>query len=509
MKIYFINSKKENCGVYQYGLRIWDALKYSNLDISYYEIENADQFRSLDFSNVDILFFNWIEGGYTGPFGWYMLPLALEIKQKYGVVTATVMHTKDFSTTSFDYYFDQNTRDSGFIRPLYNYDITKPKPKNSIPTIGSFGFAGDHKGFDDIVRKVNKEYDEAVINLHITNAYYGDADGSGQHRIINEIKSIPLKPGIKLNITTAFLTNEEILDFVYKNDIIILAYKYVGDISGVPDYAISANTPIAVTSVGAFKHVYKPEIDINLHTISEILRYNLSTEYVKSLREEWSRENLVDSFSKLMSMIMEEINNKSYSQVCQDRFALTLIGKNGYFLDLGAGWDHSGLNSNTLLLEENGWNGICVDANPNSASRRREAAIGASVVTTMIPQTSIKSLLDSHSAPKVIDYISVDIDPNSVVALENFPFDEYEFKVMTFEHDAYAAGTRQKDLAYEILSNKGYYRLCDNVNVPESQGLGLYFEDWWINPKYFSEDFINKNTFEKALGPDIIKNIKK
>ena len=172
MKIYFINSRRENCGVYQYGLRIWDALKESKLDVTYHEIETTEQFYKLDLNSVDILFFNWIEGGAEGPFGWYQHPTVMDIKNNYGhIKTITIMHTPDFWTAAFDFIIDQDPVKDGFTRPLYNYDISKPKPQNDIPHIGSFGFAGERKGFDDLVKMVNDQFDEAQINIHITINY--------------------------------------------------------------------------------------------------------------------------------------------------------------------------------------------------------------------------------------------------------------------------------------------------------------------------------------------------
>jgi hypothetical protein len=509
MKIYFINSKKENCGVYQYGKRIWDALQHSKLDVTYHEIETLEEFYKLDLDSVNILFFNWIEGGQTGPFGWYQNQVALNIKENYGYIkTITIMHTPDFWTAAFDYYIDQDPAKNGFTRPLYEYDLNKPKPQNEIPHIGSFGFAGERKGFDDLVKMVNDQFDEAQVNIHITRAHYGDADGVGQQADIDRMKAIDLKPGIKLNITTDFLTNEEVLDFCYNNDLMAFAYRHGRDISGVPDYVISANTPLAVTNVGMFNPVYSPEIDMALHTLPEILEFNKTTNYVGKLREEWSRENLRATFENLVTMIYNMVD-KTYAQVCQDQFALTLVGKNGYFLDLGAGWDHSGMNSNTVLLEENGWNGICVEGHGPSHALRLAKAKRAHVLNVYIPQTQIIDILKEHNAPKTIDYVSVDIDPMSMIALDNFPFDEYEFKVMTFEHDTYRNGPEQKEQAYALLTEKGYVRLCNDVNVPEAQGVGLYFEDWYVNPKYFSEEFIANNQFDKCLGPHIIENIKK
>ena len=508
MIVYFINSKKENCGVYQYGLRIWDSLKDSNLNIKYFEIETRNEFDQLELSDVDILFFNWIEGGATGPFGWYDFELVTKLKKLYRLKTVTIMHTPDFHTASFDYYIDQDPNNTGFTRPLYTFDITKQKPKHDKLHICSFGFAGDHKGFDDIVRKVNNEFEDAVINLHITNAHYGDQDKSGQTRIINAIQSIPRKPGIELNITTNFRSNDEILDFIHENDILLLAYRHGKDISGVPDYAISANTPFGVTNIGQFRHVYNENIDINLQTIQSILDYHSTTNLLEQFQTEWSRENLIKTFEYLVKAIYGDEDLVSYAQVMQDQFALKLIGRNGYFLDLGAGWDHSGINSNTLLLEQYGWDGICVDADLTNFNYRKEYAIRAKMFNVYIPNTTIKEILDSCNAPKTIDYINVDIDPASMIALNNFPFDDYEFKVMTFEHDAYRLGNEQKQEAYELLTKHGYICLCDNVNVPAEQGDGLYFEDWWINPKYFSNEFIQNNSFKNESGPIIVKNIK-
>lgn len=199
----------------------------------------------------------------------------------------------------------------------------------------------------------------------------------------------------------------------------------------------------------------------------------------------------------------------SYSQVFQDVFVHTLIGDRGYFLDLGAGDPEGGLNSNTLLLEQKGWDGICVDGHAHHIKRRKDFALRSSIVCTFIPDTTIKEILDSHGAPKIIDYVSVDIEPISVVALHNFPFDEYEFKIMTFEHDLYLGGPSQKEESYQILTNRGYVRLCDNVNVPDILGFGKYFEDWWVNPKFFSQEFIENNTFSHELGKNIVTNIRK
>jgi hypothetical protein len=65
----------------------------------------------------------------------------------------------------------------------------------------------------------------------------------------------------------------------------------------------------------------------------------------------------------------------SYAQASQDLFVHSLLGDKGYFLDIGAGWDSYGLNSNSLYLEEQGWTGICIEGDLESANKRKSRSI--------------------------------------------------------------------------------------------------------------------------------------
>lgn len=307
MKIYFINSKEKQCGGYQYGLRFWEAIKDTKLDIQYFEIENIDDFLSLDFSKVDILFFNWIEGGETGPFAWFTHPIADYLKKKK-ITTITIQHTEICFTTRFDYFISQNPVRNGFPRPLYNFDLSSPKPKNEITNICTFGFASHQKKFDKVVELVNSQFDKAKINMHLTNAFYGDRTGEQLDSLLKVLNSIPRKPGIELNITTNFLSNSELLNFIRKNDLVIMAYELQPINSSTVDYILSTDTPIAITSAGAFSHVYTEEIDIDKHKLQDILDFNLRTNYTQQFRETWSSENLRKFFEESINKIKDNIH---------------------------------------------------------------------------------------------------------------------------------------------------------------------------------------------------------
>jgi hypothetical protein len=126
----------------------------------------------------------------------------------------------------------------------------------------------------------------------------------------------------------------------------------------------------------------------------------------------------------------------------------------------------------------------------------------------MIPETTIEQILIDNNCPKVIDYLSIDIEPSSLIAIENFPFNLFKFKFLTFEHDLYANrhNERCKKMSYEILIKNGYFRFAENV--PTENTKDCFFEDWWIGPEFFSPNFIVENIFKEKSGKFILDNIK-
>jgi hypothetical protein len=93
--------------------------------------------------------------------------------------------------------------------------------------------------------------------------------------------------------------------------------------------------------------------------------------------------------------------------------------------------------------------------------------------------------LDSISAPKVIDFLQIDIDPprNSFKALLRVLRASRRFRAVIFEHDLYSKkfGFIPHNLFYKlaaiiILRSRGYILLASNVkNVTKKQ------EDWFLH----------------------------
>jgi len=181
---------------------------------------------------------------------------------------------------------------------------------------------------------------------------------------------------------------------------------------------------------------------------------------------------------------------KYYSQFDQDRWVIREVfrGKrNGYFVEAAAAGGV--ITSNTYILEKYfGWNGICVEANdeffaelvqnrgcvrerccladgPGSAwffkqgytsgivglhpeGPTREQLIDGGLKLIEVPTIALADLLDKHSAPKVIDYLSLDIEGSEELVLRNFPFDRYVFLAVTIE--------RPNGAVKALLEQNGY-----------------------------------------------------
>lgn len=172
----------------------------------------------------------------------------------------------------------------------------------------------------------------------------------------------------------------------------------------------------------------------------------------------------------------------------QDLFVQLLLGDKGYYVDIGAG-DGAGLPcaSNTYWLEERGWTGILIEYDPQYTSEGMKVRPGSHFVCTNALTVDYKQLFRQCNAPKVIDYLSIDIEPTSLAALARFPFDEYDFKVMTIEHDFYnmPQGIVEKRNLTQWMKDKPYVRIVEDVGL--SYRSTYWLEDWFINPKYLHQ----------------------
>ena len=233
----------------------------------------------------------------------------------------------------------------------------------------------------------------------------------------------------------------------------------------------------------------------NLQKITSATRY---LEILQQLKSDNSKELL-------------QYVGKSKSQLCQDLFVLSHLGfkKNGFFVEFGAtnGID---LSNSHLMEKEFGWNGIlaepatcwhkelkknrtcnintdCVWKDSKSilmfnqvdqaelstinifsdtASRGEARKNGKRYEVQTI---SLNDLLKKYNAPKIIDYLSIDTEGSEYQILSHFDFSEYNFNVITCEHNY----TPMREKLFSLLTQKGYQRVFEELSL---------FDDWYVKP---------------------------
>jgi hypothetical protein len=184
-----------------------------------------------------------------------------------------------------------------------------------------------------------------------------------------------------------------------------------------------------------------------------------------------------------------------HSQMDQDRWIVHSVFPgvtNGYFVDVGAG---DGVkDSNTKVLEDLGWSGVCIDPFPTNMNNRtcaifkevvdsatgrkvrfRAAGIFGGIENYLglfkdyefikrselreFTTTTLEEILARAKAPNFIHYISLDIEGGELEALKAFPFAKYNVGAFTIEHN-FEEPKRSQIKA--LLASKGY-RLVRSV----------------------------------------------
>jgi len=148
--------------------------------------------------------------------------------------------------------------------------------------------------------------------------------------------------------------------------------------------------------------------------------------------------------------------------------------RNGEYLEIGSADPFFG--SNTALLEELGWTGLSLEILENEVNKFRE--------NRKNPVTHCDATLYDYSqCIGVIDYLQVDCEPPSTTfdVLTNIPFEQCDFKVITYEHDHYTdTSGKYRELSRLFLLSKGYKIVASNI-APNDNAC---YEDWYVHPKY-------------------------
>lgn len=178
------------------------------------------------------------------------------------------------------------------------------------------------------------------------------------------------------------------------------------------------------------------------------------------------------------------------SEIGQDKWVVEKMFpgvRNGFFLDVGSG--HGTIGSNTKVLEELGWSGICVDPFPThmeGRTCRMEKAVVSSAAGQVVKfhthsglggiadtlgkwkteaekspaveltTTTLGAILEGAGAPAYIHFLSLDIEGAELDALKGVDFAKYRFGSMAIEHND--EEPKRSDIQ-SFLAERGYVRV--------------------------------------------------
>ena len=228
-------------------------------------------------------------------------------------------HIDNFNSTTFvgfQYIITDNdvlnntNRNNIFIVPrTIPWSTIQPNEDrlDSVPIIGFQGFGFPHKGIHRIAHQIQNEFDEAIFRIHMPNSYYSDATGIQSRERVNEVKKIITKPGIKIEASYDFLSDEEIVKWLNKNTINCYFYDYLpkSGIASSPDYAIAAKRPIAINNSRMFANLHnlEPSIEIEKISLKNIIKNDVTP--LISLYDKYSHTNLVKKYIEICDTLLK------------------------------------------------------------------------------------------------------------------------------------------------------------------------------------------------------------
>jgi len=329
--ILIISHKEQQCGVHQYGKNIAEVLKNSRkYNFLYEECSNAKELIAhVQDIKPEAIIYNY----YPSTLPWLTRRLMWKIKAPHvGImheVTQQAANAADSSFFQFHIAPDPTLLltnplvfKTGRLIPAYTNKYALPH----IPTVGSFGFGTQGKGFQHLISTVQKEFDAAIIRLNIPFAAFGDADGSEARLIARECRELITKKDIQLQLTHDFLSQSQLLDFLAQNSINAFFYEENKGrgISSVIDHALAVQRPIVITKSTMFRHVSSvyPSICIEDSRLKEIIGNGF--EPIRHFFTEWSEANLIWDYERALDKILAAASPASFSKYVYQRIKKAL-----------------------------------------------------------------------------------------------------------------------------------------------------------------------------------------
>ncbi len=339
--VLFVTHKKSQCGVYEFGENVFDAIKlskkYNFIKADCNDINDLKKHIARE--HPIAIIYNYMPA--TMPWVASSILRGRVLKNniadipvlQIGMIHSVMQNIADsakqgskyekndpeLANRLFDFYIAPDP--TLLLENLYVFKLGRPIPQytNKFPvpgklTIGSFGFA--KKGYEDLIELVQNEFDEAEIRINIPFAKFGDTDGKDAKNIASNCRKLLRKPGVTLSISHEYLDKDALIDFLAQNTInVFLRDKAGRGISSVIDYALAVDRPIAISDSLMFRHILasKPSINVAENSLREIIK-NGTTPLIKYTKE-WTPANLCWEYERILDTAFKSVEAQPTSKI--------------------------------------------------------------------------------------------------------------------------------------------------------------------------------------------------
>lgn len=291
-RVLLINPPDAQCGVHQYFVSVQSILRSSQKH--QYVLANMDGDIMPVKHGYDVLVYNYHEK---------LCPWLCNewIRAREVPCLAIGGHDcyPDFSELKLilncDSASEPTKRNIPLPRPVRNF---APLPNPERITIGSCGFAFGSKNFQHVATVVAQSYDDALIRLHMPQHPHGEPVDAIVGSIRQQLWNLN-KPNIDVEISTDFLSDEELISFLSSNTANVFLYPPFTNekrgLSSAIDKALSARKPIAISDSTMYRHINtEDKFLLSKFSLAEIISFGV--EHIKPFWATHSEEKLIKVF---------------------------------------------------------------------------------------------------------------------------------------------------------------------------------------------------------------------
>lgn len=323
----FINTAKASCSIFESGRMVYNCISESDhYTLDYFSLDMIDvsllatkgQIKRLDdpesvgsqlTNGYDFWVFNWhfvtmapfldppSIGRLPGPK--FTVVLELEPNDPLKLAPPDVFD----GYIALDPTVAATSKIFPFPRPLEGEPYKGPPKVSQIPIIGSFGFGTPGKGFELLVEAVNREFSQAVIRINVPRGTYTTSTdcihGREYEKHIASLCKKIAKPGIEVEFTHDFMSEEQLIVWCASNDLNCFMYtRRQPGLSATTDQAIISGRPLLTISNDTFRHIHRYIPPYPLLSLRRAMETTIPL--VQTMQRDWSRKTFNETFHRML-----------------------------------------------------------------------------------------------------------------------------------------------------------------------------------------------------------------